>query len=105
MNSEMGFSSKLGGLTAPVKCLSDDPRGTRHPGRGTSRQPHLYSVDPTPDPNHDAVNAPSAAKLRGGGAHSPRRASVPCLLPVFPPPRIVNRQSGPERHSARRPNR
>jgi hypothetical protein len=33
MNSEMGFSSKLRGLTAPVKCLSDDPRGTRHRAR------------------------------------------------------------------------
>ncbi len=38
MNSEMGFSSKLGGLTAPVKCLSDDPRGTRHRARNIA--PH-----------------------------------------------------------------
>jgi hypothetical protein len=38
MNSEMGFSSKLRGLTAPVKCLSDDPRGTRHRARNIA--PH-----------------------------------------------------------------
>src|SRR6266404_2236761 len=38
MNSAMGFSSKLRRLTAPVKCLSDDPRGTRHRARNIA--PH-----------------------------------------------------------------
>jgi hypothetical protein len=38
MNRAMGFSSKLRRLTAPVKCLSDDPRGTRHRARNIA--PH-----------------------------------------------------------------
>jgi hypothetical protein len=38
MNSEMGFSSKLRRLTAPVKCLRNDPRGTRHRARNIA--PH-----------------------------------------------------------------
>ncbi len=69
MNSEMGpLSSKLRGPTAPVKCLREDPRGTRHRARNIA--PHTcirwIHADRTM-----MQSCASAAKLRAAGPFSP----------------------------------
>ena len=97
MNSEMGFSSKLRRLTAPV-MLRNDPRGARHWGASSRRKlvcgRSVWILTMM-------QSCASAAKLRGGGPHSLRRhlCHVTCR---FPPPRIVNRQSALNRQRERR---
>ena len=88
MNSERGISWKLRLLARLMSAY--DPRGARHCGASSRRElvcgRSIWILTMM-------QSCTSAAKLRGGGAHSHRRhlCHVRCR---FPPPRIVNRQSG-----------
>ena len=85
MNSQMGFFFEA--LASHGACLRNDPRGARHLGASSrhklvfGRSVWILTM---------MQSCASAAKLRGGGPHSPRRHLCHVRLPV---PATSDRQS------------
>ena len=85
MNSKMGFSSKLGSLTAPVCVMI---RGVLAIRRISRLQTCMRSV--RLDPDHDAVMR-IGGKAPGGGPIL--FVGIGAMSAIgFPPPRIIHRQ-------------